>query len=87
MNDLSSAPPPGGESPGPGSRLQREREKRGLSVIEAAEKLHLDASVVEALESNRFAAVGPSQPSVVRRTVALAPQMQLLAEKNMVNNR
>ncbi len=28
-------------------------------MIEAAEKLHLDASVVEALESNRFAAVGP----------------------------
>lgn len=60
MNDLSSAPPPGGESPGPGSRLQRERERRNLSVIEAAEKLHLDPSVVEALETNRFAAVGPA---------------------------
>ena len=60
MNDLSSAPPPGGESPVPGSRLQRERERRGLSVIEAAEKLHLDPSVVDALESNRFTDVGPA---------------------------
>jgi cytoskeleton protein RodZ len=40
--------------------LQRERERRSLSVIEAAEKLHLDPSVVDALESNRFAAVGPA---------------------------
>ena len=60
MNDPSSAPPPGGESPGPGSRLQRERERRGLSALEAAEKLHLDPSVVDALESNRFADVGPA---------------------------
>lgn len=60
MNDVSAAPPPGGESPGPGSRLQRERERRGLSVLEASEKLHLDPNVVEALEDNRFAAVGPA---------------------------
>ena len=60
MNDLSAAPPPGGEGPAPGSRLKRERERRGWSVIEAAEKLHLDPSVVESLEANRFAAVGPA---------------------------
>ncbi len=60
MSALSAAPPPGGESPGPGSGLRREREKRGLGVVEAAEKLHLDPSVVEALESDRFAAIGPA---------------------------
>ena len=59
MIDSSAAPPPGGESPGPGSRLQREREKRGMSLFEAAEKLRVDPQVIDALENNRFASIGP----------------------------
>ena len=44
----------------PGSRLQREREKRGWSVVDAAERMHLDPWAIEALEANRFESVGPS---------------------------
>ena len=36
----------------------RERERRGHSVQQAAEDLHLDVWVIEALEANRFDALG-----------------------------
>jgi cytoskeleton protein RodZ len=42
----------------PGKLLRRERERRALSVQQAAEDLHLDASTVEAIEADRFIALG-----------------------------
>ena len=48
-----------GSNPGPGSRLQREREKRGMSALEVAEKLHLDPAAIGAMESNCFDSLGP----------------------------
>jgi cytoskeleton protein RodZ len=43
-----------------GERLRAARERSGLSVPVAAEKLHLDPKVVEALEADRFAELGAS---------------------------
>lgn len=43
-----------------GERLRAGREKSGLSVPAAAEKLHLDPKIIEALEADRFAEVGAS---------------------------
>lgn len=43
-----------------GERLRAGRERSGLSVAAAAEKLHLDNKVVEALEADRFAELGAS---------------------------
>ena len=43
-----------------GERLRAGRERAGLSVAAAAEKLHLDIKVIEALESDRFAELGAS---------------------------
>jgi cytoskeleton protein RodZ len=48
----------GGELRGIGARLRAAREKRGLTQLQAAEKLHLDARVVQALEGEDFAALG-----------------------------
>ena len=48
----------GGELRGIGARLRAAREKRGLTPLQAAERLHLDARVVQALESEDFAALG-----------------------------
>jgi cytoskeleton protein RodZ len=42
----------------PGGMLRAERERRGYSVQYAAEDLHLDVWVIEALETNRFEALG-----------------------------
>ena len=42
----------------PGAMLEHERTRRGLSVQQAAEGLHLDAWIVEAIEANRFLALG-----------------------------
>jgi cytoskeleton protein RodZ len=42
----------------PGGILRAERERRGYSVQYAAEDLHLDVWVIEALEANRFEALG-----------------------------
>jgi cytoskeleton protein RodZ len=42
----------------PGNLLQEERKRRGLSVQQAAEALHLDAWIIEAIETNRFTALG-----------------------------
>jgi len=53
-----SAEAAGGELRGIGARLRAAREKRGLTVLQAAERLHLDARVVQALEAEDFAALG-----------------------------
>jgi cytoskeleton protein RodZ len=42
----------------PGGMLRVERERRGYSVQHVAEELHLDIRVIEALEANRFEALG-----------------------------
>jgi cytoskeleton protein RodZ len=43
-----------------GPRLKAERERRGLSSQKAADELHLDGWVVDALESEDYERVGPS---------------------------
>lgn len=43
---------------GTGARLRAAREKKGLTILQAAEKLHVDARVLEALEAEDFAALG-----------------------------
>jgi cytoskeleton protein RodZ len=42
----------------PGGMLRAERERRGYSVQHTAEEMHLDMRVIEALEANRFEALG-----------------------------
>src|SRR5687767_11173159 len=42
----------------PGELLRRERERRSMSQLQAAEDLHLDTRVVEAIEANRFDLLG-----------------------------
>jgi len=54
---------PAASSPAPrtiGERLRAGRERAGLSVAAAAEKLHLDPKVIEALEADRFTELGAS---------------------------
>jgi cytoskeleton protein RodZ len=43
-----------------GPRLKAERERRGLSSQKAADELHLDAWVIDALEADDYERVGPS---------------------------
>ena len=43
-----------------GGRLRAERERKGFSAQKAADQLHLDAWVIEALESGDYARIGPS---------------------------
>lgn len=43
-----------------GQRLKAAREKQGLSAQKAADELHLDGWVVEALESGDYSRIGPS---------------------------
>jgi cytoskeleton protein RodZ len=43
---------------GIGARLRAGREKMGLTQLQAAEKLHVDAKVVESLEAERFDSLG-----------------------------
>ncbi|HEX7116346.1 MAG TPA: RodZ domain-containing protein [Steroidobacter sp.] len=59
--NVSTGAESGGSPPEPltpGEWLKRERERRGLSIEQAAEELRLDRWIVEALEANRFAALG-----------------------------
>ena len=44
----------------PGVRLKAERERRGLSAQKAADEMHLDRWVIEALEGDDYQRVGPS---------------------------
>lgn len=65
-NPESSAAPRAPETAAPavarsiGERLRAGRERAGLSIAAAAEKLHLDPKVIEALEADRFAEIGAS---------------------------
>jgi cytoskeleton protein RodZ len=43
---------------GTGARLRAARERCGLTLLQVAEKLHVDARVLEALEAENFAALG-----------------------------
>jgi len=54
----ATAIPPGPRSIG--ERLRAGRDRSGLSIAAAAEKLHLDPKVIEALEADRFAELGAS---------------------------
>ena len=56
----SSAPAPAPKPRSIGERLRAGRERAGLSMAAAAEKLHLDIKVIEALESGRFTELGAS---------------------------
>jgi cytoskeleton protein RodZ len=42
----------------PGELLRAERERRGFTIQQAAEDLHLDTWMLEAIEANRFLALG-----------------------------
>jgi len=53
-HDISSGTP----SDGIGARLQAARERADLSIVEAAEALHVDPEVIQALESDDFEALG-----------------------------
>ena len=49
----------GGETrAGIGSRLRAAREKKGLTLLQAAEKMHVDSRILESLEAEDFAALG-----------------------------
>jgi cytoskeleton protein RodZ len=43
---------------GIGTRLRAAREKKGLTVLQAAEKIHVDPRILESLEAEDFAALG-----------------------------
>ncbi len=43
-----------------GARLRAERERKGLSAQKAADDLHLDGWVIDALEADDYARIGPS---------------------------
>jgi cytoskeleton protein RodZ len=50
---------PGSEARcGIGARLRAGRERLGMTVLQAAEKLHLDPKMLEALEAERFDGFG-----------------------------
>lgn len=44
----------------PGARLKAERERRGWSAQKAADQLHLDAWVIDALEAGDYGRIGPA---------------------------
>jgi cytoskeleton protein RodZ len=44
----------------PGPRLKAERERRGLSAQKAADELHLDRWVIDALETGDYKRIGPT---------------------------
>jgi cytoskeleton protein RodZ len=43
----------------PGQRLKAERERRGMSAQKAADEMHLDSWVIEALEADDYQRIGP----------------------------
>src|SRR5271170_5649136 len=44
----------------PGARLKAEREHRGLSAQKAADEMHLDRWVIDALEADDYKRIGPT---------------------------
>jgi cytoskeleton protein RodZ len=55
---LVAAEPGGDVRAGIGTRLRSARERKGLTILQAAEKLHVDARILESLEAEDFAALG-----------------------------
>lgn len=64
MNEVAETPaaaaPVDAAAATPGQRLKAARERRGLSSQKAADQMHLDHWVIEALESDQFEKIGPS---------------------------
>jgi len=58
--DETAVPAPPAAPRSIGERLRAGRERSGLSIAAAAEELHLDPKVIEALEADRFAELGAS---------------------------
>jgi cytoskeleton protein RodZ len=64
--ESSAAAPAAGKTAAPaaqvarsiGERLRAGRERSGLSVVAAGEKLHLDPKIIDALEADRYAEIG-----------------------------
>jgi len=54
----TDGPKPVGPEAGPGAWLAAAREQAGLSLMQAADQLHLDVSTVKALEAGRFEVLG-----------------------------
>lgn len=50
----------GAQTLSPGQRLKAERERRGMSAQKAADEMHLDSWVIEALEADDYQRIGPS---------------------------
>jgi cytoskeleton protein RodZ len=48
------------ESAAPGAKLKAERERRGLSAQKAADEMHLDRWVIDALEADDYKRIGPT---------------------------
>jgi cytoskeleton protein RodZ len=48
------------EAAAPGVKLKAERERRGLSAQKAADEMHLDRWVIDALEAGDYARIGPA---------------------------
>src|ERR1700735_2006530 len=44
----------------PGPALKAERERRGLSAQKAADEMHLDRWVIDALEADDYSRIGPT---------------------------
>jgi len=76
-----------GPEEGPGIRLQREREERGLTEQQVAEQLNLDAAVITALEQNDFPALGApvfARGHLRRYAMLLGiPEQELLASYDL----
>ena len=60
MAESPPSPPESAVARSIGERLLAGRQKTGLTIPAAAEKLHLDPKVIEALEADRFAELGAS---------------------------
>ena len=54
----ADAPPEAAPSRAIGGVLQSARERRGVTLVQAAERLRLDVSVLTALEQERFESLG-----------------------------
>lgn len=68
----------------PGARLKAERERRGLSAQKAADEMHLDAWVIDALEAGDYARIGAPvyAKGHLKKYVTMLglPQAELLAD-------
>lgn len=49
----------GAPGKGIGARLQAARERAGLSLVQAANELHVDSDLIHALETENFSELGP----------------------------